>query len=136
MLATFAVFVRARPVGYSSWLGARIKKACGRRCANLVRVYKFRRKKVEYAAKRKFRKRTGLRTDRQGRQQLMQLTETLRIGPKLCCAIAHAESAGTIVRCRPLTPDELTPRAIPSYEEATGRSVGEIALGGDSVTPR
>ncbi len=54
------------------------QKACSRRCANLVREHKFRQKKVEYAANRKFRKRTGLKAVRQRRQQLMQLTETLR----------------------------------------------------------
>lgn len=54
------------------------QKACGQRCANLVRVHKFRQKKLEYAANRKFRKHTGLKAARHRRQQLMQLTETLR----------------------------------------------------------
>jgi hypothetical protein len=54
------------------------QKACSRPCANLVRVQKFRRKKNEYAANRNFRKRTGLKALRQGRQQLMRLTESLR----------------------------------------------------------
>lgn len=54
------------------------QKACDRRCANLVRVNKFRQKNVEYAANRKFRKRAGLKAVRKGRQQLMRLTEALR----------------------------------------------------------
>ena len=54
------------------------QKACRRRCANLIRVSKFRQKKNEYTSNRKFRKRTGLNAVRQGQQKLLKLTETLR----------------------------------------------------------
>jgi hypothetical protein len=54
------------------------QKACSRRCANLVRVYKFRQKKVEYAANRKFRKRMDLKAVRKGRGRMMLLSESLR----------------------------------------------------------
>jgi hypothetical protein len=54
------------------------QNACSRRCANLIRVQKFRRKKNEYAANRKFRKGTGLEAVRKGRRKLMRLTEALR----------------------------------------------------------
>ena len=56
------------------------QKSCSRRCATLIRVHRFRGKKVEYAANRKFRKRTGLAAPRHGRHRLLQLSESLRSG--------------------------------------------------------
>jgi hypothetical protein len=55
------------------------QKACSRPCANLMRVHKFRKKKEEYVANRKFRKRTGLQAPRQGRQRIVRLAEALRL---------------------------------------------------------
>src|ERR1700730_5169612 len=54
------------------------QKACGRRCANLVRVQRFRQKTPEYAANRRFRKRTGLDAVRHRRSQVIKLHNTLR----------------------------------------------------------
>jgi hypothetical protein len=54
------------------------QKTCGRRCATLIRVHRFREKKAEYAANRRFRKRTGLKAPRRGRNRLLRLSESLR----------------------------------------------------------
>ena len=54
------------------------QKACGRRCANLVRVQRFRQKTPEYAANRRFRKRTGPDAVRHRRSQVIELHNTLR----------------------------------------------------------
>jgi hypothetical protein len=64
------------------------QKACGRRCARLVRVHRFREKKAVHAANRKFRKRTGLDAVRRGRNRLLRLNETLRSSEKACCSDA------------------------------------------------
>lgn len=54
------------------------KQTCGRRCATLIRVHRFREKKPVYAANRRFRKRTGLNAPRHGRNRLLRLSESLR----------------------------------------------------------
>jgi hypothetical protein len=54
------------------------KQTCGRRCATLIRVHRFRGKKDVYAANRRFRKRTGLNAPRHGRNRLLRLSESLR----------------------------------------------------------
>jgi hypothetical protein len=54
------------------------QKACRPRCANLIRVHRFRQKKDEYAANRKFRQRTGLQAVRSRRNQLIRLHRDLR----------------------------------------------------------
>ncbi len=54
------------------------QKACGRRCANLVRVQRFRQKTPEYTANRRFRKRTGLEAVRHRRRQVIELHNALR----------------------------------------------------------
>ena len=54
------------------------KQTCGRRCATLIRVHRFREKKAVYAANRRFRKRTGLNATRHGRNRLLRLSESLR----------------------------------------------------------
>lgn len=56
----------------------RDQKACVRACANLIRVRRFREKGSEYAAGRKFRKRTGLPAVRRGRSAVLKLQEALR----------------------------------------------------------
>lgn len=53
------------------------QKACSRRCANQVRVWKFRKKQPEYLGSRKFRRQTGLRAVRKGKRQLVELHEAL-----------------------------------------------------------
>ena len=54
------------------------QQTCGRRCATLIRVHRFRDKKAVYAANRRFRKRTGLTALRRGRNRLLRLSESLR----------------------------------------------------------
>lgn len=54
------------------------QQTCGRRCATLIRVHRFREKKDVYAANRRFRKRTGLSALRRGRNRLLRLNESLR----------------------------------------------------------
>lgn len=49
------------------------QKSCNLRCANRLRVSKFRQKQPEYLAGRKFRKRTGLKAVRHGRHNIMDL---------------------------------------------------------------
>ncbi len=51
--------------------------ACSKRCANRLRVARFRQRQPQYSANRKFRKRTGLSAVRQGRHQLMELNQAL-----------------------------------------------------------
>jgi hypothetical protein len=53
------------------------QKACDARCANRLRVAKFRTKQPQYSANRKFRKRTQLSALRQGRHRLMGLHQAL-----------------------------------------------------------
>jgi hypothetical protein len=50
---------------------------CNTRCANLLRVNKFRKKQTEYQENRKFRKRTGLTALQRGRHRTLALHETL-----------------------------------------------------------
>ena len=54
------------------------QQACGRRCATLIRVHRFREKKPVYAANRRFRQRTGLNPLRRGRNRPLRLSESLR----------------------------------------------------------
>jgi len=49
------------------------QKSCNLRCANRLRVSKFRQKQPEYLAGRKFRKRTGLKAVRHVRHNIMDL---------------------------------------------------------------
>lgn len=51
--------------------------ACNKRCANQLRVARFRQKQPQYSANRKFRKRTGLGAVVHGRRQLMELNKAL-----------------------------------------------------------
>ena len=57
------------------------QKACNPRCANRFRVEKFRRKQSEYLENRKFRRRTGLASLREGRRRIMALHEALKSDP-------------------------------------------------------
>ena len=54
------------------------QQTCGRRCATLIRVHRFRGKKAVYAANRRFRKQTGLKALCHGRHRLLKLNESLR----------------------------------------------------------
>lgn len=54
------------------------QKTCTPRCANRLRVFRFRQKAVEYQANRRFRRRTGLKAVRKNRRVLMQLHQALR----------------------------------------------------------
>jgi hypothetical protein len=59
--------LRACPVCKWFFLALRLdQKACTSRCANRLRVHKFRQKKSEYLSNRKFRSRTGLKAVRHG----------------------------------------------------------------------
>ena len=51
--------------------------ACNTRCANQLRVARFRQKQPQYSASRKFRKRTGLSAVRHHRHRLMALHQAL-----------------------------------------------------------
>jgi hypothetical protein len=55
------------------------QKSCNLRCANRLRVFKFRQKQPEYLAGRKFRKRTGLKAVRHGRHKIMDLHQAAAI---------------------------------------------------------
>jgi len=54
------------------------QKACRFTCANRFRVKKCRQNKGKYLENRKFRKRTGLKALRRGRQRLIKLSDALR----------------------------------------------------------
>jgi hypothetical protein len=70
--------LRSCPICHRFFVAWRIdRKACGARCANQLRVHRFRAKQPEYLANRKFRKRTGLPAGRHGRHQLMALHQAL-----------------------------------------------------------
>jgi hypothetical protein len=70
--------LRACPVCKRFFLALRLdQKACAAGCANRLRVQKFRQKKDEYLSNRKFRKRTGLKVVRHGRNQLLALHQAL-----------------------------------------------------------
>jgi len=70
--------VRSCPMCRHFFVAWRIdQKACGTRCANQLRVARFRMKQPEYLANRKFRKRTGLTAVHNGRQKLIALHQAL-----------------------------------------------------------
>jgi hypothetical protein len=53
--------------------------ACNTRCANQLRVARFRQKQPQYSGNRKFRRRTGLSAVRHRRHQLMALSQALAV---------------------------------------------------------
>lgn len=57
------------------------QKACSLRCANRLRVTKFRKKQAEYLKNREFRKRTGLPAVRHRRREIIALHHTLTENP-------------------------------------------------------
>jgi hypothetical protein len=70
--------LRACPVCRRFFVAWRMDQtACNPRCANRLRVARFRQKQPQYSANRKFRKRTGLGAVRHGRHQLMELNQAL-----------------------------------------------------------
>jgi len=70
--------LRSCPICHRFFVAWRVdRKACSARCANQLRVHRFRAKQPEYLANRKFRKRTGLPAVRRGRHQLMALHQAL-----------------------------------------------------------
>lgn len=70
--------LRSCPVCRHFFLAWRMDQtACNTRCANRLRVARFKQKQPQYSANRKFRKRTGLDAVRKGRHQLMELHQAL-----------------------------------------------------------
>ena len=70
--------LRSCPVCWHFFVAWRMDQtACNTRCANQLRVARFRQKQSQYSANRKFRKRTGLSPVRHGRHQLMELNQAL-----------------------------------------------------------
>jgi hypothetical protein len=70
--------LRSCPVCRQFFVAWRIDQAaCSTRCANRLRVARFRQKQPQYSANRKFRKRTGLSAVHHRRRQLMQLSQAL-----------------------------------------------------------
>jgi hypothetical protein len=80
------------------------RKACGRRCANLIRVHRFRQKKDEYVANRNFRKRAGLAAVTHGRDRLMRLHESLRSNEYSAEPTLAPDPAGSELRIPPRRP--------------------------------
>jgi len=74
--------------------------ACNTRCANQLRVTRFRQKQPQYSANRKFRKRTGLSAVRHGRRQLMGLSQALAVAETLQPQKPEALSEAADLRSR------------------------------------